>query len=436
MKTTRLLATITALPLLFSCTYWTESGQHIHNTNAGNVGIGTTTPESKLSVVDVSTTPVPAAYSGISSTISSPTNARAVFGAAINANSTSNYGGYFTAAGESSGVFGEASDPIRGIAGGVFHSYGTNGKGVIGLALSADESGTNYGGWFDSRGPNGIGVYGINRVSGRYGLLGDKYYGVYGNGGVAGVSKDESGEVVSAGHLGTWQFGVSGQSRDYGVFGYGYRVGVWGMSRQGTAGLFDGDVKVLGKLTAWEKDFIHPHPTDPTKEIVYTSMESPQSIIVIRGTARLIKGKAAIETPDHFRLVAADKDLQVLVTPLEDCNGMYVIKKSKNQVVVKELMGGKSNASFDYLITAPRAGFENRKVIVENTDFRPQPFETSGQFEQRFTSDKTAVTNIRNLLIANGTLTKDSKLNADTVKSSGWDISTKTSIPELRSEEN
>ncbi len=158
-KQVKLLVVIIVMPLLASCALWRASGQHIYNTNAGNVGIGTTNPESKLTVVDDSTNPALTGFSGISSTISSPTNARAIYGAAINPKSTWNYGGYFTARGESSGVFGEASDPVIGIAGGVFHSYGKNGKGVIGLALNTDTNTTNFGGWFDARGPNGIGLY-------------------------------------------------------------------------------------------------------------------------------------------------------------------------------------------------------------------------------------------------------------------------------------
>lgn len=159
MKKVKLLVVIIAMPLLVSCAMWSASGQHIHNTNAGNVGIGTTNPGSKLTVVDDSTIPVPTEFSGVSSTISSPTNARAIYGAAINNNGTWNYGGYFTAAGESSGVFGEASDPLLGLSGGVFHSHGKNGKGVVGLALNTDANASNFGGWFDSNGPNGVGLY-------------------------------------------------------------------------------------------------------------------------------------------------------------------------------------------------------------------------------------------------------------------------------------
>ena len=159
MKKVKLLVVIIAMPLLASCSLWRASGQHIHNDNAGNVGIGTTNPESKLTVVDDSTIPVPTEFSGLSSTISSPTNARAIYGAAINTQSTLNYGGYFTAAGESSGVFGEASDPVRGSAGGVFHSHGERGRGIIGLALNTSKNASNFGGWFEARGPNGVGLY-------------------------------------------------------------------------------------------------------------------------------------------------------------------------------------------------------------------------------------------------------------------------------------
>ena len=156
---------LSCLLFLASCAHWMPNGNHIYNTNDGNVGIGTTNPENKLTVVDDTTTPVKN-FTGFSSTIASPSEARAVYGAAINPNSTWNYGGYFTSAGQSSGVFGEASDKERGSAGGVFHSWGKNGRGVIGLGLNNGSNVSNYGGWFDARGELGVGIYAKGGIRG------------------------------------------------------------------------------------------------------------------------------------------------------------------------------------------------------------------------------------------------------------------------------
>jgi hypothetical protein len=149
---------------------WKANNNDISNKNSGNVGVGTTTPENKFSVVDKNETAVKN-YSGLSAKISSPTESRAIYGASTNVKGLYNYGGYFTAAGQSSGVFGEASDTINGEAGGVFHSYGESGRGVIGLGVNSTTNLTNYGGWFDARGVNGVGIFAKGGVNGYAGLF-------------------------------------------------------------------------------------------------------------------------------------------------------------------------------------------------------------------------------------------------------------------------
>lgn len=150
------ILTLTFLALA-ACTHWNAVGPDIYNANAGNVGVGTASPQSKLTVVDESTTPV-RDFSGLAVTVRSPSQARAIYGANVNARGTDTYGGYFSAAGEGGGVFGVALDPELGSAGGVFHSYGKSGKGVIGLAANDGVGVGNYGGWFDARGEGGVGV--------------------------------------------------------------------------------------------------------------------------------------------------------------------------------------------------------------------------------------------------------------------------------------
>ena len=142
--------TILTLLLCFSCASpWVAVNNHIHNTNNGNVGIGTINADAKLTVLDTSTTPI-RDYKGFSSTIYSPAMASAVFGHIANKRSSGSYAGYFMAEGSSSGVFGVALDSTQGgYGGGVFHAYGDHGTGVLGLAVNNSVV-NNYGGYFDA----------------------------------------------------------------------------------------------------------------------------------------------------------------------------------------------------------------------------------------------------------------------------------------------
>jgi hypothetical protein len=80
---------------------------------------------------------------------------------------------------------------------------------------------------------------------------------------------------------------------------------------------------------------------------------------------------AVIELPEHFALVTSEEGLTAQVTPLEECNGLYVAEKSPQRIVVKELLGGKSNARFDYLVQGVRKGYEGLSPVRANTEVSP-----------------------------------------------------------------
>jgi hypothetical protein len=188
----------------------------------------------------------------------------------------------------------------------------------------------------------------------------------------------------------------------------------------GRAGYFQGDVHVTGNLSAGgTKPFVQPHAKDPSKEIVYIAAEGPEAVVFLRGVAQLKKGKAVIELPEHFQMVVAEESVQVQVTPLEDCNGLYVAGRNKDKIEIRELMAGKRSVRFNYLISAIRAGFEKHEPVAENTHFTADNV-TKAEFEQRYSKDDMSTLAIRNLLISNGILTKDGKLNMGTVKKLGW----------------
>lgn len=165
---------------------------------------------------------------------------------------------------------------------------------------------------------------------------------------------------------------------------------------------------------------LQPHPEDPTKEIVYVAMEAPESAVMIRGTAKLIDGKAVIETPDYFRFVASDLGITVQFTPRSArSKGLAAIEVSKDRVVVAELMDGTGTYEFDYFITAKRRGFEAHEPVQPNKHFTAD-MKTKEEFERQYQGDDMATRAMRELLISNGILTKDGKLNTELAKRLGW----------------
>jgi len=191
-------------------------------------------------------------------------------------------------------------------------------------------------------------------------------------------------------------------------------------------------VTINGSFTVTgSKSFIQPHAKDPTKEIVYIAAEAPEAMVMYRGTAQLRDGEAIIELPEHFSVVAAEDGIQVQITPTEDCNGIFVKSKSRERIEVRELMKGKSNAKFDYFVTAIRAGFEKHKPVVENTSFRPKENEGAKDFEERFNGDDMTTKAMKAMLISNGILTKEGELNMEVVRRLGWKLK-ETEVAKLK----
>lgn len=214
--------------------------------------------------------------------------------------------------------------------------------------------------------------------------------------------------------------GIYGRAAGSGIGVYGYSADPSGYAGYfvGGAGVYvSGDLYVSGT-----KPFVQPHPRDPSKEIVYIAMEAPESAVMIRGTARLIDGKAVIETPEHFRMVASSEGITVQFTPRSSkSKGLAAVEVSRDRVVVEELMDGKGTYEFDYFITAKRAGFEGHEPVQPNKHFSAD-MKTKEEFERRYQSKDMATIAIKRMLISNGILTEDGRLNMETVRKLGWII--------------
>ncbi|MEM7156263.1 MAG: hypothetical protein AAF799_25645 [Myxococcota bacterium] len=72
------------------------------------------------------------------------------------------------------------------------------------------------------------------------------------------------------------------------------------------------------------------------------------------GSGKLQSGRAEVPFGAERDLIASDAPYVVLITPTDQCNGVCVPHKSAEGFAVQELGGGTSDATFDWLVIAPK----------------------------------------------------------------------------------
>ena len=130
------------------------------------------------------------------------------------------------------------------------------------------------------------------------------------------------------------------------------------------AGFYRDNSSGNGVMFADDKNFRAPNPADASTDIWYCCPEGPEAAIYVRGTGRLINGRATIELPDHFRSLASEPGMTIQLTPgSPNSRGLSFVKKSLDGIEVVELNGGTGNYEFDWRVEAIRKGWEDYKVI-------------------------------------------------------------------------
>jgi hypothetical protein len=329
------------------------------------------------------------------------------------------YGGYFFSyndgTGDTYGVY-ASTDGFNGINYGVYSEADAY-DGYYGYGFYADIDGA-------SDGANPYGFYADLDSSNSY-----TSYGLY-------INSDKKSTTATGDMYGSYFYvnhnGTSGTVRGVGISAwpsntgsiYGLYSYIWSAGTSSSvkyAGYFVGNVHVSGTLTATAKPFVQPHKTDPTKEIVYISVESREHVVVIRGKATLTNGVAVIEMPGDWIQVAAGEGITVNLTPMGQWAPLYTESATLSEVVVRSASGGPQDVTFSYYITALRDGFESHEPIQDNIHFTTQDT-TIEKFEERFAGDSLDRRAIREMLISNGTLTETGELNIETAESLGWEL--------------
>jgi len=92
------------------------------------------------------------------------------------------------------------------------------------------------------------------------------------------------------------------------------------------------------------------------------AVESPELWFEDFGAGTLVNGVATVGIEPIFAETINLEEYHVFLTPLGDCNGLYVAAKTPTSFEVRELGGGTANVSFDYRIVAHRLGYEDVRL--------------------------------------------------------------------------
>jgi hypothetical protein len=256
---------------------------------------------------------------------------------------------------------------------GYFYFYDHNSKAGTSMIL---EDGTGN-----------VGV-GITSPGARLHAVGGDY-GIKGKGSTAGAYFEDAAGHASAylAYSPRWRgisatgdsiggaFGCEGLSgyahvgiRERGIQAYGNAGGGYFLDTDGGNYCYVayGTAKILG---TGNPGFVQNHPEDPSRVIVYSAPEGDEVATYTRGTGRLAGGQATIQLGETFKWVTnPDIGLTAHITPRGDCKGMYVASLSTSEMVVKELAGGTSDATFDFIVYGLRIGFEDVSIVQEKND--------------------------------------------------------------------
>lgn len=214
---------------------------------------------------------------------------------------------------------------------------------------------------------DGIAVYGKSTPADWYGIGGQfegGYRGVYGSVYPTGTNS----------YYGVYGYVSGGSGSNYAVRGYAYgtgtNYGVYGYASGGTnyAGYFSGNATVTGTLSKGGGSFKIDHPLDPENQYLYHSfVESPDMMNIYNGNVTLdATGAATVEMPDWFEALNRDFRYQLTAIGAPGPNLYVASEISGNTFTVA---GGEPGMKVSWQVTGVRQdAFANaNRIPVEES---------------------------------------------------------------------
>jgi hypothetical protein len=225
-----------------------------------------------------------------------------------------------------------------------------------------------------------------------------------GSGGVGMYAQTAPG----AGHA---IYGLTNSSSGHGVYGYTNGSGSSTSGVRGQSNSTSSDaVRAVGNFsTTGTKNFVQPHPHDPSQAIVFSCLEGNESGTYFRGQANLNGGVAELAIPEEWKLVSDAERITVHLTPIRSFSRLAAWEVSRDRIVVR----GTEDCEFTYVVNGVRRGFTEHQPYVTSTGmFQPEvlgiPF--GAQYPEA----------LRLILVQNGLLLEDFTPNPKTAAALGW----------------
>jgi hypothetical protein len=304
---------------------------------------------------------------------------------------------------------GSGSAGVRGI---------NSGTGPSGVGVWGSQAGSGWGVYGEA--PDGVGVYGkaTATVGANYGMRADTASQATNS---AGIRASNGGGPLplsiltsgARGEAGVGGIGVLGLSKGF-AGASGYHVNSAGTDIEAGADLgYTSTVglNVTGTTQATGmKNFIEPHPTDPSRVIRYASLEGNEVGTYFRGRGKFQNGIATIPVPEDFRIVTAPEGLGIQVTPIGEMATVAVQTIGLDRIVVR----GSRNVEFFYTVNGIRLAYKDAGPIAAN-DKVFVPRSPDALMPEAYPPV------IRERLISNGTYRPDGTVNTETARRLGWD---------------
>ena len=210
--------------------------------------------------------------------------------------------------------------------------FGTGSSTPTSTGLSIDRDGT-------------VGIFTTNKVN-SVGLFADSMDTTSTNWGVVGLAQGPAGVgIAGEADNGNQAVGVLGVSES--------GAGVYGSTTTGWAGYFNGSVHVAGTLSKAAGSFKIDHPLDPAnKYLSHSFVESPDMMNIYNGVAKLdANGEIWVTMPEWFD--ALNRDFRYQLTPIGAPGpNLYVAEEMASNRF--KIAGGKPGSKVSWQVTGIR----------------------------------------------------------------------------------